>query len=57
MVDVVDRVDTTSQVNLFGVHVVHEVHAVHHIEKRLQSWLSNLGGTMPLRSTDLHVFS
>ena len=37
MVDIVDRVDTTSQVNLFGVH------AVHHIEKRLQSWLSNLG--------------
>ena len=36
-VDVVDKVDGTLQVSLFGVRVVH------HFEKRLQSWLPNLG--------------
>jgi hypothetical protein len=35
--DVVDRMDTTTQVSLFGIHVVQRVHAVHHFEKRLQS--------------------
>jgi hypothetical protein len=34
--DVVDGMDTTSQVNLLSVHIVHKVHAVHHFEKRLQ---------------------
>ena len=35
--DVVDRMDKTSQVRFLSLHIVHKVQAVHHFKKRLQS--------------------
>ena len=35
--DVVDRVDKTSQVRILSAHIVHKDQAGHHFEKRFQS--------------------